>query len=188
MNAFAKVDKETFLRFVATRRGERFELVKGRIVQQMPGGTRRHMHVMRRLLDVIGGAVDETKWTVLPERGVDTGASIRYPDIVVEPADEPGDSLATARPVLIVEVLSPSSSASDLDVKPGEYLGIASLDAYIVVSQTEIACLLWARGADGSFPREPREIAGADAMVELSCRAGTFRLPLGAVYRGVLDA
>ena len=88
--------------------------------------------------------------------------------------------------MLIVEVLSPSSCERDLDEKPAEYLGLASLDVYIVVSQAEAACLVWARGTDGEFPSEPREFAGAGAVVELSCRAGNLRLPLDAIYRGVL--
>jgi hypothetical protein len=42
MNAFSKVDKRTFLRFAAGQAGERYEYVRGRIVQQMTGGTRDH--------------------------------------------------------------------------------------------------------------------------------------------------
>jgi Uma2 family endonuclease len=45
-------------------------------------------------------------------------------------------------PALIVEVLSPSTTGIDLNTKPGEYLSIATLDAYIVASQTEASVLI----------------------------------------------
>ncbi len=186
MNAFARIDKDGFFRFMAKRRHERYEFVKGRIVQQMTGGTRGHGVLGFRIAQMLSSQLDQTLWSVVPERGTETEQTIRYPDVVVEPADEPIDSLTTERPVLIVEVLSPSTSANDLDVKPAEYMSLASLDAYIVVSQTEAACLVWARRPDGAFTREPREIAGAGAVIELSCRAGPLRLALDEIYRGLL--
>ena len=187
MNAFAKIDKEAFYRFVAGRRDGRYEYVRGRIVQQMTGGTRNHGLVARRFTDLILAQLDEARWTVLPDRGVDTPRTIRYPEIVVEPADEPGDSLSTLRPVLIVEVLSPSTTAEDLDVKPEEYLSLKSLDAYIVASQDETACLLWARGADGLFPAEPVEFEGIDAVIQIRGRWLALDLPLASVYRGIAE-
>jgi len=117
MNAFAKVDKEAFYRFAAEHAEQRYEYVRGRIVQQMIGGTKRHGIVAGRLKRVIEDQLDPSRWSAIGDRGVDTATSIRYPDVVVEPAVEPGDSLSTRRPVLIAEVLSPSTSAADLDEK-----------------------------------------------------------------------
>ena len=187
MNAFAKIDKETFYRFVAGRRGERYEYVRGRIVQQMPGGTQAHGLVARRITRLFEDQLDMDRWHVLNERGVDTPRTIRYPEIVVEPVGEPLTSLSTLRPVLIVEVLSPSTTAEDLDVKPNEYLALPSLDAYIVASQDVAACLVWARGAKGEFPAEPVEIQGSDAVIKLRGRSLVVDLPLATVYRGIGD-
>ena len=184
MNAFAKVDKETFLRFAAEHAEQRYEYVRGRIVQQMTGGTRDHGVVARRITRLIEDQIALTRWNVIPDRGVDTPLTIRYPDIVVEPTDEPGDSQWTRRPALIVEILSPSTTSVDLDVKPEEYLGLASLDAYLVAGQDEVACLVWQRGVDGGWSG-PKEVRGHDAVIAVTCRAFSLTLPLGSIYRGI---
>ena len=113
MNTFARIDPETFFRFAAEHPEQRYELERGVIVQQMTGGTRRHSLVAQKIAEQIKAQLDTTKWTLLQDRGVTAGSSGRYPDIVVEPADEPGESLRTERPAIIVEVLSPSTAATD---------------------------------------------------------------------------
>ena len=87
MNAFAKIDRETFLRFAAGHPEQRYELERGRIVQQMTGGTRRHGIVGRRIARIIEDQIDQAKWSVAIDRGVGVGTSERYPDVVVEPVD-----------------------------------------------------------------------------------------------------
>ena len=132
MNAFAKVDRETFRRFAAEHPEQRYELERGRIVQQMTGGTRRHGIVARRIAQLIEDQIDSSRWTVLTDRGVGIGTSSRNADVVVEPGSESLDSLETEHPALIVEVLSPTTSGTDLNTKPGEYLRLSTLDAYLV--------------------------------------------------------
>ena len=185
MNAFAKVDKQTFLRFAEQHAEGRYEYVRGRIVQQMTGGTKDHGQVARRIVRAIEGQVSEERWAVLQDRGVETVETIRYPDIVVEPSDEPGQSLCTRRPALIVEVLSPSTSAADLDVKPQEYMSLDTLDAYIIASQDEPAMLVYERRADGTFSAEPLEIEGKSQVVRVSGRGFRVTLPLADIYKGI---
>jgi Uma2 family endonuclease len=185
MNAFARVDKQTFLRFAAEHAEQRYEYVRGRIVQQMTGGTRDHGVVARRIARLIEDQLDPAQWNVLPDRGVETAETIRHPDISVEPADEPGDSLSSQRPAVVVEVLSPSTTATDLDIKPDEYLSLATLDAYIVAGQDEAACLVWIRDADGSFPTGPTEVRGHNGVISIAGRAFALTLPLATIYRGI---
>lgn len=186
MNAFARIDKDAFFRFVASRPQERYEYVRGRIVQQMTGGTRNHGGIARRITRQLEDQVDGSRWWVLNDRGVDTSETVRYPDVVVEPHDEPGNSVTTKRCVLIVEVLSQSTAATDLDAKPGEYMSLATLDAYLVASQDEPAVLVWRRGADGRFAVDPIEYVGLDEKVELATAAGRIVLRLEEIYRGIL--
>ena len=113
----AKIDRETFLRFAAGHPEQRYELERGRIVQQMTGGTRRHGIVGRRIARIIEDQIDQAKWSVAIDRGVGVGTSERYPDVVVEPASEPLDSLETECPAIIVEVLSPSTTATTDEVQ-----------------------------------------------------------------------
>jgi Uma2 family endonuclease len=185
MNAFAKIDKATFLRMIDRYRGPLMELVKGRIVQQMTGGSRDHGQVARRIARQLEDQLDEQTWTTLQDRGVETPDAIRYPDVVVEPADEPGKSRTTSRPALIVEVLSPSTTATDLDVKPAEYLAVPTLDVYVIASQDEPAMLVYERAADGTFPTEPKEVTGASAELQIKARNLSVTLRLASIYDGL---
>lgn len=186
MNAFATFDPETFLRYAADHPELRLELERGRIVQQMTGGTKRHAGVATEIFLMLCAQIDRRGWSVLAERGVFVAPSVRYPDIVVEPTDEPGDSLSTKRPNIIVEVLSPPSVATDLNTKPTEYLSIATLDAYIVANQSEPAMVIWQRRYDGTFPTEPSEVSGLDATLVFKAHGQDLKLGFHDIYSGLL--
>lgn len=186
MNTFSRIDPDTFFKFAAEHPEQRYELERGVIVQQMTGGTKFHGLVTRNLCRLLEDRLEAKIFTVVHERGVKVGASARYPDIVVEPASEPGDSLATAQPALIVEVLSPSTSATDLNAKVSEYLSIPSLDVYIVASQSEPALLVWQRSVDGNVPATPVEIEGLDKNLAIEGRHFKLTLKLADIYRGII--
>jgi Uma2 family endonuclease len=186
MNAFAKVDVDTFFRFAAEHPEQRFELERGVIVQQMTGGTRRHSNLARRIANLIENQIDRKLWAVVVERGVAAGTSGRFADVVVEPASEPEDSLKTPNPAVIVEVLSPSTSAIDLNAKVAEYLQLAALDVYIVASQNEPAMQVWQRGLDGIFPAEPVEYDGIDKTLTITGRKFKISLQFAEIYRGIV--
>jgi Uma2 family endonuclease len=183
-SAFTKVDKATFFRFVERQADGRYEFVRGRIMQQQQGGTKKHALVADGFHEAIKRLLDRRKWVVLEGRGVETSDTVRYPDVVVEPADESDQSLSTRNPVVIVEVLSPTSSDRDLDVKPAEYLAIPTLQAYIVASQDEVACFAWVRDDQGQFPKEPSVLTGAESVIGVPSLALSFAL--GAVYDGII--
>lgn len=85
----------------------------------------------------------------------------------------------------MVEVLSPSSVARDFVEKCAEYQTFATLEAYIVASQDEAICWIWQRRDDGSFPDCPDEVAGREAMIELT--ASRISLPMAKIFRGIPD-
>ena len=93
------------------------------------------------------------------------------------------DSLATLAPLLIVEVMSQSSEDRDLYVKPSEYLELSSLQAYIIASQNEAACLVYVRGHDGRFPDEPTSLVGIDKIIDIPALSLSIRLE--DIYRGL---
>jgi Uma2 family endonuclease len=186
MNAFAKVDVETFFRFAAEHPEQRFELERGVIVQQMVGGTKRHNLVAMRIAMICDQQIDPSLWTVVHQRGVKVDDSGRYPDVVVEPADEPGDSFRTERPVLIFEVLSPSTAGTDRVAKAAEYLGIPTLAAYVIASQTEPAMLIWQRDGDGRFPSEPSLIEGREQIAKINGLTISVSLSFAEIYRGIV--
>jgi Uma2 family endonuclease len=185
-HALMYVDKPTFYRFlVDADEQHRYEFVRGWIMQQQAGGTLRHVRVGTRFLTYISQQLDPNRWIVSSsDRAIDTGDTVRYADVVVEAPGAAPDSLATTAPVLIVEVLSPSSEERDLGQKPDEYLALPSLQGYIVAHQDEARCFVWIRKRDGSFSPEPATVEGMEAAIEVPSLA--IRVVLGEIYRGVL--
>lgn len=181
--AFTKVDKATFYQFVQKHDEQRFEYEDGYIVQQMTGGTRAHARLALKLATKISEQLDKTQWTALMERGVDAPAAIRYPDVVVEPATEPPESLSTEVPALIIEVLSSSSIARDLERKPTEYLAIQSLRAYAVFSQFTAAAQIWTRSSDGQFPAEPTNLTAPTDRITIPTLDLNFSI--ADIYDGI---
>ena len=76
------------------------------------------------------------------------GRRYYYPDIVVscsDPRDEP-DAYTETRPVLVVEILSPSTAATDRREKRLAYQTIPSLVDYLIVSQDDVSVERFTRG------------------------------------------
>ncbi|MBD2754198.1 Uma2 family endonuclease [Spirosoma validum] len=66
------------------------------------------------------------------------GRKYRYPDIMVAPADDNDDDTHVVnRAVVTVEVTSENSSGVDHDEKFHEYIGMPSVECYLIVSQAE---------------------------------------------------
>jgi Uma2 family endonuclease len=180
-----KMDKATFLRWVQHQEG-RWELIGGRpVMQQNP--KRVHGDIARNLDDALRKRLDRTVWSV--RRGdisVEAGEETRLPDVMVEPAGLPPDGLTTDAPVFIGEVLSPSSSRIDFRDKPALYFTIGSLEAYVVLSQSEPYAWVWQRGAETprGFPNEPQELDGIDSVLTLAHWG--FAMPLAEIYAGIV--
>jgi Uma2 family endonuclease len=176
-----RIDKSAFLAW-AQGREERYELVEGCVVR-VAGATRAHCLIVSNLVVAVHGQLDPQQWTVIADFGLDAGSkTLRYPDVVVDRAGVgAGDYVATA-PVVLAEVLSPSTAELDLGDKAAEYLRLPSLLAYLVFAQSGHKAYVWARGADG-FPPAPSVIVGQDKIIRIA--ALNLALPLGAVYVGV---
>jgi Uma2 family endonuclease len=127
------MDKASFLSWVE-RQEERYELVEGRVIM-MAGASRRHGRIVRNLLVLLDAQLDPREWEVIPDFGLNAGPeTLRFTDIVVDRISAAGGDRTTPAPVLLAEVLSPSTSGIDLRDKPAEYLLLPSLAAYLVFS------------------------------------------------------
>src|SRR5215470_11440083 len=91
------MDKAAFLAWMQATEG-RYELAGGRVVM-MPGALRVHGRIVRKLVKALSSRLDPTQWEVIAEFGL---------------GDK--DRTATA-PVLLAEVLSPSTVEIDLGDK-----------------------------------------------------------------------
>jgi Uma2 family endonuclease len=116
-------------------------------------------------------------------RVVKTDVSM-YPDVsvvcgpVVRAAD---DSEAITNPILVVEVLSPSSEAYDRGVKFEQYWRLPSLQAYVLVSQIKPLVEVYRRTVTGWAVQEARAgeqvtIPGLDVTLDVD---DVYANPLG---------
>jgi Uma2 family endonuclease len=127
--------------------------------------------------------LDLQRWEVFREFGLDAGPeTLRYPDIVVDRAGGENKEYTANQPVLVVEVLSPSTTAIDLGEKAREYRQIPSVLAYLVLSQDEPKAWVWIRQADG-FAAEPEIVAKPEATIRVD--ALHIEFPLSAAYAGI---
>jgi Uma2 family endonuclease len=174
------MDNAAFLDWVQGRQ-ERYELARGRVVM-MTGGTMRHGLVVGNLFALLRGRLDRKRWVVLTEFGIDIApGTIRYADVVVDQSEAKGDALTAKAPVLVAEVLSPSTTKIDLGDKAADYLRLSSLATYLVFAQDEIKAWAYQRG--GEFPPGPQVFAGADASIRVP--ALSIDLPLIDIYAGI---
>jgi Uma2 family endonuclease len=183
MNTHARLsmDKATFLRWAEGREGK-FEL-KDNVVMMMTGGTRRHAEVTSDFEMAFKSRLDRQHWSVTSaDLAVEIGDDIRYPDVLVQSSEGKPTDLAASRPVVVVEVLSASSIATDLNTKATEYMSLASLETYIVAAQDEPRLWIWNRAADAAraWPKVPEEVHGKDKAVPVPCLK--LNLPMAEIY------
>jgi len=175
------MDKESFLRWAERQEG-RYELKNG-VVAMMAGGSRNHSRVTMRLAKAVMVRIDPDRWDVhATDLAIEIDGDIRYPDVMVETANSEGAALSTSEPTMIVEVLSPSSIATDLYVKAAEYMSLASLEAYIVAAQDEPRLWIWNRSTEPgrAWPKAPLEVHGRDQAVPVPSLG--VELPMAEIY------
>lgn len=116
---------------------QKAELGQG-FIYMMAGGSRRHARVAGNIIGALARRLGGTPCAPYgSDMAIKTRAdSIRFPDVSVlcgkEGAEHDND-LAEELPVVVVEVLSASTSRSDLKKKLPEYRALGSLDTIIFV-------------------------------------------------------
>jgi Uma2 family endonuclease len=152
----------------------------------MEGASRAHAILVMNLASIIRAQLDPGLWTVVADFGLDLGPeTLRYPDLLVDPAGGGAADYTATAPALVAEVLSPSTAEIDLGDKAVEYLQLPSLSAYIVLAQREPKVWMWMRGPAG-FGSTPNVVIGHDKVIHVA--ALKLTIPLGAVYAGVETA
>ncbi|TWU16827.1 hypothetical protein Poly21_40340 [Allorhodopirellula heiligendammensis] len=103
-----------------------------------------------------------------------------YPDLQVICKSNAPTDIFQDEPILIIEVLSPSTRAYDLDEKLNAYLRISSLECYVILEQHIPFAIVMRRTKDG-FLRETYE--GIDTKIDFPFINCT--LPMSDAYDGV---
>lgn len=174
---------DEFLRWNEGREGKR-EFVHGKVVDLMINVTERHYWLAARLQHQIVNQLGLDGYIVgSADFGIRTEDGIRYPDVMVHKPGNPR-GLATADPLFLAEILSPSTMRDDFGPKADEYLAIPSLRHYLVLSQDEARIWLWSRDGDGKFGKPAIHDDSANP-VELTGLG--IKLDLATLYRGIAD-
>lgn len=109
---------------------------------------------------------------------VEAGDAFFYPDVFVTCAEsDRGRPLHKAAPILVAEVLSPSTSAYDRGQKFAHYRSIPELREYLLIDTERVAVDLFRRDDSGHWVLYP-SVAGE--TVELSSVG--LGLPVAALY------
>lgn len=160
----------------------RYELIDGQPTAMAPP-MRAHGALVMRLGRMIGNAL-RPPCEAIGEAGVvpdEASDSFFVADIAVTcTLSLPSDPII-ADPVLIVEVLSPTTTASDLSRKLPAYRSMPSVLDILIVASTERRIEHWHRMADGWKVRDLRE-AGRLEIESLG-----IAIEVEALYAGVLD-
>jgi Uma2 family endonuclease len=176
------MDNATFLDWVQGRE-ERYELERGRVIM-MTGGTVRHGLVAGNLFELLRARLDRRQWVVFSEFGIDIRpGTIRYGDVVVDRRGARGDALTALAPVLVAEVLSPSTMKLDFGDKAADYLQLPTLAAYLILAQDEIKAWAYFRGSGYELPAGPQVFSAANESISIAPLG--IELPLIQIYDGV---
>lgn len=179
-----KMTVEEYLAFERAS-DERHEYLNGEVFL-MVGASKEHARIVTNLVlylqpQLLAGGC--TAYTNDLRVKVSSTGLYTYPDFVVECGegqyeDAHGDTFLT--PILIIEVLSPSTKNYDRDDKFRHYRAIRSLQTYVLVYQDEPRIEQFTHHGDMWVYSE---VIGLEAIAEFASVQCT--VPLAQVYEGI---
>lgn len=148
-------DRAVYRRWAEAQPRGRFEWVDGEVIAMAPKRV-NHARVKGRIWRALDRAVEAAglDCEALPDGiTVEIGEHTDYePDAVVNCGDRiDGDEIAATRPVIIVEVLSPSTRSVDTGRKLADYFTLESLRHYLVVRADKPQVVHHARDVVGTI-------------------------------------
>lgn len=167
----------------------RLEFLDGVIVA-MAGGSDEHNAIAFRFSGAFTGRMaqgyygftaDHRFWIAATRRARYSDGSI----ICGKPAHPPHDAQATINPVVVVEVLSPSSEGDDDGDKRHDFQSLASLEAYVLVAQDARVVKVYRRSDRGDWREQP-DVYGEGQQFELPRL--TRPITIAEIYDGILDS
>jgi len=162
---------------------ERHEFVDG-IIRVMTGASAGHVTIAMNLSSALREALRGTRCRPFgSDMKVIANGNIRYPDVSIacKPVDDRADHLP--EPVVVIEILSPSTAREDRGRKKIDYFATPSIRQYAIVEQDERLIDLYTRTDAGWID----EVVVDDGTLTLS--AIGVAISLDAVYEDTeLDA
>jgi Uma2 family endonuclease len=167
------------------RASVRHEYVDGRLFA-MTGATKRHNIITSNLQAMLQSRLKGSScyaYSIDVKVKVESTNSFYYPDVVVSCGDKDLDDVVVDHPVLVVEVLSRSTAATDRREKVIAYKQLNSLKDYMIVHQRRQRVELHSRKDDGTW--EVSEF-GAGEQLEIGfLPGGKLLLSMDDIYEGV---
>jgi Uma2 family endonuclease len=146
----------------------------------MTGGTYAHARIQRNLAVAIEPRLRGKGCEFFgSDAKVEVAGRIRYPDGFVTCSKPPGETTVSSDPVVIFEILSPSTASSDLFAKNEECAATPSVMRYIILAQDSMCGTMFERAGGDWLGR----ILGADAVLAMP-EIGV-EVPLTEFYYGV---
>lgn len=182
--------RTTYADYLATEQSSerRHEFIDGVIVA-MAGGSDEHNAIASRFATLFGVRVprgcrgytpDQRFWIAATTRGRYSDGSI----ICGKPAHPAHDNQATTNPVVVVEVLSPSSEGDDDGDKRRDFQSLASLEAYVIAAQDARCVKVYRRTERGEW-RDAPDVYRDGERFELPRLTRT--IAVDEVYDDILD-
>lgn len=160
------------------------EYVAG-VVYAMAGGKNRHQRIATNAVARLAIRLDGKKCQAFNS---DTKVRVKYPtydcfyypDALVVCQPNSLDDTFQDRPVVIVEVTSPSTWRTDRQEKREAYLTLPSLAAYLIVDQNAISVLVYRRSGNDFVEEWYQELQEVIPLPEIG-----IELPLEELYASV---
>jgi Uma2 family endonuclease len=149
----------------------------------MTGGELGHSRLLRNINRQLANRLAGKGCEPLgPDAGVATiGDTVRYPDAVITCSPFNNRDRLVPNPIVVFEVLSPSTVRIDRVLKLREYQAVPSIRRYVIVEPGTVALtVLWREQADETF-----RAAGLGADDILSLPEVGIDMPVAAIYEGV---
>ncbi len=131
----------------------------------MTGGTAAHDAIQRNLLFALTGRL---RGKPCQPHGsnlkIVVAGRVRYPDAFVVCTPVPPRSTVVTDPVVVFEVLSDGNPNTDLIDKNAEYRATRSIQRYVILEQTHVAAIVFARDGDKWLSEV---LAGPEAILEM---------------------
>ncbi|MDX2265741.1 MAG: Uma2 family endonuclease [Hyphomicrobiales bacterium] len=145
---------DAFLAWAEKQDEGRYELVEG-VIRAMAPGRAPHADVKRRIANAFEAAIKRAGAPCLAfvdGLGVKTTeTTVRIPDALVNCGGRiTRDTMIAPSPVIVVEVISPTSENRDLNRKYFEYFQHSAVHHYLIVDTGDRSVLHHYRAADGS--------------------------------------
>jgi Uma2 family endonuclease len=149
-----RMSRQEFRKWAEEQDG-RYELVAGEPVAMAPERV-VHARLKARIWQAFDREIRERGLAceALPDGvTVEIGEDCDYdPDAIVNCGERlPPDAIAAPSPVIVVEVLSPSSAARDMAAKLADYFSLPSVRHYLILGNERRTIIHHRRGRDGAI-------------------------------------